>query len=544
MDEKQQLQSSGTGGVLPAKVREALTGWFPGLQGFTPRQQLFGALGLSAALLTVLVLLWYGTRPQWRTLYAGLDPEDTREMGAQLTAAGIPFDVSPDGSALRVKAENLDKARLAATAKGGPRSGRMGFELFDKPNWIGSEFDEKVNYQRALEGELEHTISSMAAIESARVHLTMAHDSLFTDQQRGAKASVVLKLKHRALGDGEADSIRYLVASAVDGLAAENVVLADADGRSILGKKTGSAEAEEHEEELARKLVETLEPVAGMGNVRASVNVEYDSSAMDETDENYDPNSVVTLSMQKNQQTSTPQASAAGVPGTASNAPNTQPPLFPSQSANLESITQESGTYGASKRVRHLQQGAGRVRRITAAVLINDRMVSGAKQVSWQSRNADEMRQLSQLAEAAIGYDQARGDQVSIENISFQENQGPPAPGPFERVLASATGWEPLLKYGTVLASVLALILFVVKPAFAVLRTGSTQAALPVPASGASSQESAGEESGSTELSFEKQKHQAQLLHENVVEEIKRDPALSSRLLQSWIHTETGEVGR
>src|ERR1700756_2313986 len=130
--------------------------------------------GASAFLLaSVIGLVWYGARTDWRTLYAGLDPQDAREMASELTAAGIPFDVSPDGTSLRVEAGHIDKARLVTTAKGGPRSGRMGFELFDKPNWVGSEFDEKVNYQRALEGELEHTIGTLADVENARVHLVM-----------------------------------------------------------------------------------------------------------------------------------------------------------------------------------------------------------------------------------------------------------------------------------------------------------------------------------------------------------------------------------
>jgi flagellar M-ring protein FliF len=163
-------------------------------------------------------LIWYACRPDWRTLYAGLDSDDARQMAQQLTTAAIPFDVSPDGSLLRVSAENLDKARLATTAKGGPRTGRMGFELFDQPNWMGSEFDEKVNYQRALEGELEHTIATIASVQAARVHLVLPHDSLFTADEREAKASVVLRLRHRTISGDEAEGIANLVASAVDGL--------------------------------------------------------------------------------------------------------------------------------------------------------------------------------------------------------------------------------------------------------------------------------------------------------------------------------------
>ncbi len=119
-------------------------------------------------------LLWYALRTDWRTLYADLDPDDARQIGQTLAQAQIPFDVTADGACMRVPASQLDKARLVTAAKGGVKSGRLGFELFDKPNWVGSEFDEQVNYQRALEGELEHTVGSLADIESARVHLVLA----------------------------------------------------------------------------------------------------------------------------------------------------------------------------------------------------------------------------------------------------------------------------------------------------------------------------------------------------------------------------------
>ena len=298
-------------GSLERRLRTAWGTASAGIAGLTPGQRRWGGLALLLVVLSAAGLIWYAARSDDRVLYAGLEASDAREIAASLTAAGLPFDVSSDGATIRVPSETLDKARLLTTAKGGPKSGRMGFEIFDKPNWIGSEFDEKVNYQRALEGELEHTIDSMGAVESSRVALTMPHDSLFTDQQRAAKASVVLKLKHRSLSDEEADSIRNLVASAVDNLSPDNVVLADADGHAMLGRRSASAEAEAHEAALAEKLIETLEPVAGVGNVRASVNVDYDTSMTDETDEIYDPASVVTLSMQKSQQTAAPAPAAA-----------------------------------------------------------------------------------------------------------------------------------------------------------------------------------------------------------------------------------------
>src|SRR5258708_9052827 len=205
-------------------------------------------------------LLWNALRTDWRILYAGLDPDDARQIGQTLTQAQIPFDVAAGGGVLRVPAPQLDKARLATASKGGAKSGRLGFELFDKPNWVGSEFDEQVNYQRALEGELEHTVGSLADVGSARVHLVMLHDSLFREQERPAKASVVLKLRHRSLADGEPEAIRNLVAAAVDGLAPERVVLVDAAGNMPLGPKTADALRFTAEQALEEKLVATAQP--------------------------------------------------------------------------------------------------------------------------------------------------------------------------------------------------------------------------------------------------------------------------------------------
>jgi len=534
MDGNRQLGTPATGSLplwVSALTRE-LAAKFRGLDQARRRWIVGMTLFVVAS---ALGLVWYGSRTDWRTLYAGLDPQDAREMASELTAAGIPFDVSPDGSALRVDASHLDKARLVTTAKGGPRSGRMGFELFDKPNWIGSEFDEKVNYQRALEGELEHTIDTLADVEEARVHLVMPHDSLFSEQQRDAKASVVLKLRRRTLSDEEGDSIRNLVASAVDDLHPNNVVLVDSLGRQ-LGRKSGSAETEAHEEELAAKLVETLEPIAGEGNVRASVNVEYDSSTADEVDETYDPNGVVTLSMQRSEQTAGGQPVAAGVPGTASNAPNVTPPVYPKAVSETQNLKQESGTYSASKKVRHTTQGAGKVRRITAAILVNHRMITNGKQITWQPRSPEEISRITQLAQAAIGFDGTRGDLVSVEDMAFEDEPSPP-PALSERLLRTAVDSDGLFKYGAILLAMLALFLFVVIPVTARMKSafasGAPGATLAPVLTGVN-----GEMELSTEqLATEKRKQHAQAIFEQVADHLRREPSQSTRLLQSWIHT-------
>ncbi|MFP5227334.1 MAG: flagellar basal-body MS-ring/collar protein FliF [Acidobacteriota bacterium] len=518
-------------GALAAEAAERFRKLEPGR-----RNRLLAAVALVAACCGAL--LWYGTRTDWRTLYAGLDADDARQMAQQLTTAGIPFDVSPDGATLRVPAPDLDKARLATTAKGGPKSGRMGFELFDNPNWMGSEFDEKVNYQRALEGELEHTIATLASVESARVHLVLPHDSLFSSDQRDAKASVVLRLRHRTLSDDEAEAIANLVASAVDGLRPENVVLVNAEGGGVLGRRGGDAAAESREQAMAVKVIGTLEPVAGTGNVRASVNVEIDPNSADEVDESYDPGQTATLSMERNEQTSG-QPVASGVPGTASNAPNVKPPLYPSQSESRRNLREESATYAVSKKTRHSVEAAGRVRRLTAAVLINYRRTGHGRQTEWQPRTPAEMKELTDLAQSAIGFDPARGDQVTVEELAFDDNVAPPEPTKMQTALATAERSEFLLRYGTILGAMLLFIFLVARPVLRALLPAASKgkapgAAVPVPAPA----EIAAEAPSTEEQLAEQHRTRAQNVFDQVSEIVKRDPAQSTRLLESWIRAD------
>ena len=161
---------------------------------------------------------WFAGRPDWRVLFSGLDGKDVQQVSQELAAAGIPYETTADGGGVQVPAEMLDKARMEVAAKGMPQTGRLGFELFDKPNWVGSEFDERVNYQRALEGELEHTIGTLGVVKSARVHLVLPQPSLFAAEEKVAKASVVLKLKRASVDPEQADAIRSLVAGSVENL--------------------------------------------------------------------------------------------------------------------------------------------------------------------------------------------------------------------------------------------------------------------------------------------------------------------------------------
>jgi flagellar M-ring protein FliF len=529
---------AGDNGQLAAGAAALWTRTRLGWAGMAPRQR--SRAIVAAFTLTALLggMLWYGLRTDWRTLYAGLDPDDARQIGLTLTQAQIAYDVADNGTTLRVSADQLDKARLATAAKGGVKSGRMGFELFDKPNWVGSEFDEQVNYQRALEGELEHTVGSLADIESARVHLVLAHDSLFRDEDRPAKASVVLKLRHGALADGEADAIRNLVASAVDGLGADHVVLVDASGRLPLGPKTAEGLQLGAQQALEEKLVSTLEPVTGAGNVRASVTLDYEPDALEETRESYDPTQSATLSMERTEQTSGVQTVPAGVPGTASNAPNSQLlPVYPKQTTQPQTLKSESGTYGVSKTVRHLVENPGKVRRLTAAIVVNDRMVRAPARNTpgqWQARSADELRNLTSLAQAAVGFDISRGDVVTVQDLSFEENRLQPIPSIPAQILSKVENSPLLVKYLSLLTGLLVVLAFGVRPAL-----GRAATAI----NGASHELSRGAHPIATlpppEAALpDPGRARTQEIFEQVTGQIKNEPAQSSRLLQSWIHSD------
>ena len=268
--------------------------------------------------------------PDMKPLMNGLEPADAQAISTELAAKKIACVISPDGTSISVPADQVDAARLEVASHDSPHSGRIGFEIFDKVSWGQTEFDEKVNYQRALEGELERTIQTISNVKSARVHLVMASDSVFLDRERGAKASVTLRLRRGNLSREDYSAISRLVAGAVDELKPSDVVIIDADSNQSLAQGNGAGPGGEGlEQELTRRLIATLAPVVGADRIRASVNVEYETGSSEESQEKYDPAVSATLTMQHSEEMSGPGAGAAGVPGTTSNVPGSQAATAP-----------------------------------------------------------------------------------------------------------------------------------------------------------------------------------------------------------------------
>ena len=531
----------------PKSFGQALTQTAELLRGLTPGQHLLLAGGTALVALTLWVFVGLLGKPKYVTLYSGLKPAEAQSLGSRLAAKNIPYELSPDGASLLVPSEQLDASRLETASQGLPRNARLGFEIFDTPNWAGSDFTEKVNYQRALEGELERTLQTLSEVEAVRVHVVLPRESLFTEQEREAKAAVIIKTRGGALSEQAQRAIPQLVASAVDGLRPESVTVVDADSNAPLlhphgpGSAAGSYDLDE---ELQKTLLRTLEPVVGEGHVRASVHVEYDLSTTENTEEIYDPKTAATLTQQKSDENAG-GSGPAGVPGTASNLPGSAAAKPAVIASDTQSSHSESATYAVSKSVRHTMQPPGRVKRIAAAVLVDDAVETansnGAKTPFRRKRTPEEMKEIEKLAGAAIGLDPQRGDMLAVQNLSFQELpvEKPLSPGKLETARKLAVEWAGLLRYGAIFVLFLIVYGLILRPVKKqVMATWRELPARVAEKTKPLGKASAAISTVGVEIELPpgtEQARRATTLKKQLADKVRTEPAAASRLVQTWI---------
>jgi flagellar M-ring protein FliF len=530
------------------------------LRGLSRKQQITLAGGTALVVVSLVGFVLLIGRADLKPLYSGLQPEEAQFIARTLAAENIPYEISNDGTSLRVPANKVDSVRLELASQGLPQTGRLGLELFDKPNWAGSDFAEKVNYQRALEGELERTIRAIRQVQSARVHLVMPHDSLFSEREREAKGSVVVKLREGRLADSAIRSITYLVASAVDNLRPENVTVIDADGNIpiLSGRHTQGMdhdEVEAMENHLTEKLVSTLAPLVGREGLRASVTLEYDLASTESTQETYDPNGSVVLTSQVSQDQAS-ESEPQGIPGTPSNAPDSS--AKGAATAAADNTPEEAGqrseskTYAVSKAVRHVVQPSGAIKKIAAAVLVDDAVENksqgGVTTESRRKRSPEEMKQIEELAKSAVGFDSNRGDHLSVQNISFATIAPGPPPNLTERLAPLVQEWMGVVRYAGLAALFLLIYLTVLRPVKRqIVAALAAQPQLPAgarqqralgkgetPQGELTTEAGGGEGTGElTEINMEVKK--TVVLKNQLVERIKKNPEAASRLIQNWV---------
>jgi flagellar M-ring protein FliF len=505
--------------------------------GLTKKQRMMLIGGTVLTLATLLVFVKLLGKPEYKPLFTDLEQQDAERLSSQLAAKKIPYEISPDGKVLSVPADQVDAARIEVASDGMPHSGRLGFELFDKVSWGQTEFDEKVNYQRAMEGELERTIKTLNDVQSARVHLVMSTESVFISRERPAKASVIIKTKRGELSEGSQMAISRLVSGAVDGLSPENVIVTDADTNRPLGgrKSAGWIADEDQERVLLARLMTTLEPVIGPDHVRATVDVEYDPSTTEENQDSYDPASQVAVTKQSSEEQTGGAAGIGGVPGTSSNIPGAKIAASADAAADSHMSKTDSQTYAVNRMSRHTLQPAGRVRRITAAVAVDDiDEASGQGQTPRRRKwSPEELEKIEQLAQASLGIDANRGDRLVVQNVSFMR-PSPTVPEkitPVERVRTTLRDWSTAVRYAALLLLFLIAYLLMLRPV-------KREVVAAIRSLVNSSKKKAAEaEQASLQASTDQSLfgEESQSVKKQLIERVKKDPLATSRLIQSWV---------
>jgi flagellar M-ring protein FliF len=366
----------------------------------------------------------------FKPLFSGLADEDAGALVAKLHEGGVEYRLAANGSTILVPSDKVAEARLQMASAGLPKSGRIGFELFDKANFGASEFTEQVNYHRAIEGELERSVMSIREVETARVHLTLAKDSLYSEARQPAKASVLVKLRHAAaLSPQNIAAICQLTASAVPGLAADQVSLVDTSGNLLnrprpnaAGDDVNASEAtldyrKSIEQSLQNKIASTLEPLLGPDHFRIGVSADVDLTSGEQSEEVFDPTKSVMVTSQRTED-GPAVATASGVPGTASNLP--RPTSKASTGASNYSRHTENISYQTSRLVKHTRLPQGGVKKLSLSILVDHSLRwDGAKRIV-EAPSAEKLKVIHDLVAAATGLDPARGDQLVVNAFPFE----------------------------------------------------------------------------------------------------------------------------
>ena len=391
------------------------------------------AVLLAAA--TIAAVVHYRTESDFRALYTGMAPEDAAPVVQKLRESGVDYRLSDNGGSVLVPSEHLADSRLTLAAAGLPKSGRIGFELFDKTNFGATELVEHINYQRALEGELERSVMSMEGVVQARVHLTLPRESVFLDQQQAAKASVMVRLRPGThLSAQNVTALCNLAASAVEGLAPDGVAVIDMDGNLLSHPKRASGQGGDSgvtsealevrqsiERDLVAKINATLEPLLGADQFRAGASVDCDLTSGEQEEETYNPDQSVMVSSQKSEDSNERgAATAGGVPGTAANLPQNKT----GTSGGGSSHRTENVTYQTSRIVRHTRIPQGVVRKMSLSVLVGQPFKwEGAGKSRHQvvvPPSPETLQKIHDLVAGVTGLDANRGDQLIVETLPFE----------------------------------------------------------------------------------------------------------------------------
>jgi flagellar M-ring protein FliF len=422
-----------------------------GLGRLSTAQKIRALIGVAILLAIVIASVFMGKQTDWRVLFANLNDKDGGAIVAQLATMNVPYKYTEGGGAIMVPAEKVHDVRLRLATQGLPKGSVGGFEMMEANRFGMTQFQERLTFQRGLEGELTRSIQSISAVQSARVHLALPNQNGFFREQQKPSASVLLTLHPgRSLDKTQVAGIVHLVAASVPEMATKAISVVDDAGNLLSNPPDGEQSGVDTqklsyvnklEESYTRRVMDILEPILGRDNVRAQVTADVDFSQSEQTSESHGPNQGGSPSAVRSQQTveanTDTEGSTPGAPGAVSNIPPGPTAAPINGQAVAPGVTAPNGTggtnsantrrresvvnYEVDKTVRVIKGATGTVKRLTAAVVINHRMVLDPKtgKEAPQPLPAEQLEQMTALVREAIGFNKDRGDSVNLMNAAF-----------------------------------------------------------------------------------------------------------------------------
>ena len=513
-----------------------------------PRQTLTLAVVIAGALAAAIGAWLWAQTPDYRVLYSNLSDRDGGAIIAALGPLNVPYKVGEGGTVILVPAAQVHETRLRLASQGLPKGSIVGYELVDNQKFGATQFQEQMNFQRGLEGELARSIQSLSAVQSARVHLALPKQSVFLRDQQQPTASVLLTLHAgRTLDNAQVNGIAHLVASSVPELTIDRVSIVDQNGSLLSQRRDGTDNGldpaqlgyvKQVEQATIQRITDILEPIVGRSNVRVQVTADIDFTRNESVAESFKPNQDPKVATLRTQQTSQSQttgsASTGGVPGALTN----QPPAAgvaqidgkpaaatATVTGNAPSSTRKDETvaYEVDKKIEHTRAQVGGLRRMTAAVVVNfRRTVDDKGKASSAALSEKEMGEINALVREAMGYSKDRGDSVNVVNAAFNEPEREAVVElPFYKQPDNIALAKEIGKYALFVALIAYLWFGVVRP---MLRAAAARAAaepmLPLPAPESPAQVAA--------ASFDQLQRARQLARD--------DPKVVANVVKGWVN--------
>ncbi len=397
----------------------------------TQAQKVMALALIAAAGGSIIAMSFWFRSPDYQLLYANLSPADASAIVEQLKSEKVPYELSNQGKTVRVPSDKVYEIRLQMASEGLPEGSDVGLEVFDKSALGMTEFVQKLNYQRALQGELARTIKTLDAVDQARIHLVIPKETLFIRDKPKGKASVTLKIKPgKNLSPGQIQGIVHLISASVEGINAADVVILDLKGNLLSGDSQSSEGAlltsnnHQHkqrvEKEMERKILTILEEALGKGKVIAKVSATLDFEKVVRTEEIYDPDSQVVRSQQTITEATVGSVPPGGIPGVQSLVPGGQGQENVAGQASKRDKSNLTQNFEINKVVRHVTKPVGEIDKLSVAVLIDGLMAGDP--AAYQARSPEDMAKYLQIVQSAVGFNPDRGDQVKVENIQFDRS--------------------------------------------------------------------------------------------------------------------------